>query len=98
MNNGFMLPWMALMSAMGHTTGSRPPAATIQKRRKKKAKRHAAPPQPMPFCEAPRPAETAAVVVPNMEAEQKEIQVEKAFRLCSSLSLPFFGSVHFDMR
>ena len=71
---------------------------TIKKKPKSKRKNKAKNGEPA-VDEHPEVAETqpeATAVAANMEVEQKEIEVEKSFRVSSSLSLSFFGPVNFD--
>ena len=89
-----MLPWMAMMAAMG---ANQMPTPTIQKKKKKTRVAVAGTEALGSFAEqqAQQPVathnetETETVVVANLQAEEEQIAVEKAFRLASHIALGF---------
>lgn len=97
-NNSFMLPWMAMVAAMG---ANQMPTPTIQKKKKKKTRGAVAGTEALgSFAEQQAQqepvathSETETVVVANLQAEEEQIAVEKAFRLASHIALPFFAPI-----
>jgi hypothetical protein len=95
MGKSSMLPWLTLMSTMMGCRGAMP-MATIQKKKKKEIKQKV---PPIATTAATADQQTSGSIqpqvsfVPNAEADRVEIEVENAFRLSSSVSLSFFGSL-----
>ena len=89
-----MLPWMAAMMMSG-CYGSASATNQKQKKLKKKKDKGGKPDQKMSqqsHCDQSEPARASPWFVPNVLADQVEMQLENAFKVASQISLSHFGS------